>query len=171
MDRYLESGLSEVHGGWNITHTARFYFLKIPSLLRKSSSISGIPSRSLIFGSQPNNSFAFVMSGFLWRGSSGVFSTVMIFTSGLIIYNTIALVLRLQIKLYVPYRSYNVKCFWRFSNVTPQLLLGHDIKLLVFHQGCFKYNQNMHKYRFTSFTVSASSSIVNSPDSKVVECQ
>lgn len=59
-------------------------FLWIPSLLRKSSSIRGRPSRNLILGSQPSNSFAFVMSGFLWRGSSGVFSTVTILTSGLI---------------------------------------------------------------------------------------
>ncbi|KAK6120371.1 hypothetical protein DH2020_045851 [Rehmannia glutinosa] len=35
----------------------------------------GIPSRNLIFGSQPSNSFAFVMFGFLWQGSSAVFST------------------------------------------------------------------------------------------------
>lgn len=59
------------------------FFLGISSLLRKSSSMRGRPSRNLTFGSQPSNSLAFVISGFLCRGSSGVFSTVIIFTSGL----------------------------------------------------------------------------------------
>lgn len=60
------------------------FFLGTPSLSRKSSSIRGRPSRNLILGSHPSNSFAFVMSGFLCRGSSGVFSTVFISTLGLI---------------------------------------------------------------------------------------
>lgn len=61
------------------------FFFEIPSLMRKSSSMRGIPSRNLILGSQPKSSLAFVMFGFLCRGSSGVLSTVMIFTFGLII--------------------------------------------------------------------------------------
>lgn len=60
------------------------FFLGTPSLRRKSSSMRGRPSRSLIFGSHPNNSLALEMSGFLCRGSSGVLSTIFITTSGLI---------------------------------------------------------------------------------------
>lgn len=58
-------------------------FLGTPSLVRKSSSMRGRPSRNLTFGSHPSRSLAFVMSGFLWRGSSGVFSTIIISTLGL----------------------------------------------------------------------------------------
>lgn len=59
------------------------FFFAAPSLKRKSSSMRGRPSRNLIFGSQPSNSFAFVMSGFRCLGSSGVFSTLFISTPGL----------------------------------------------------------------------------------------
>lgn len=61
-----------------------YIFLETPSLSLKSSSISGRPSRNFTFGSHPNNSFAFVISGFLCLGSSGVFSTIFISTFGLI---------------------------------------------------------------------------------------
>lgn len=71
------------------------FFLAAPSLKRKSSSMRGRPSRNLIFGSQPSNSFAFVMSGFRCLGSSGVFSTLFISTPGLM--------------------SCKVKCIWKFS--------------------------------------------------------
>ncbi len=64
----------------NIFH----FFLATPSLCRKSSSMRGRPSLNLTFGSHFSNSLAFVISGFLWRGSSGVFSTFFISTSGLI---------------------------------------------------------------------------------------
>lgn len=70
---------------WIIYYNGEIQFFPgTPSLSRKSSSMRGRPSRSLIFGSHPSNSLAFVMSGFLWRGSSGVFSTITISTLGLI---------------------------------------------------------------------------------------
>ncbi|MFS7943073.1 hypothetical protein Hanom_Chr06g00496001 [Helianthus anomalus] len=46
--------------------------------------MSGRPSRNLIFGSHPSIFFAFVMSGFLCLGSSGVFSTIFISIFGFI---------------------------------------------------------------------------------------
>lgn len=57
-------------------------FFGTPRRCRKSSSIRGSPSRSVILGSHPSSSFVFVMSGFLCRGSSGVFSTIFKGTSG-----------------------------------------------------------------------------------------
>lgn len=74
-------------------------FLGTPSLVRKSSSIRGRPSRNLTFGSHPSNSFAFEMSGFLWRGSSGVFSTILISTLGLISCNHVDQVISFLYKL------------------------------------------------------------------------
>lgn len=72
--------------------TDTHFFLFAPSLNRKSSSMRGRPSRNLIFGSHPSNSFAFVMSGFLCLGSSGVFSTLLISTSGLMSYESNTLI-------------------------------------------------------------------------------
>nr|GLL20839.1 hypothetical protein Itr_chr02CG24140 [Ipomoea trifida] len=46
-----------------MAHINGVQLLGIPSLVQKSSSIRGIPLHNFTFGSQPSNSFAFVMSG------------------------------------------------------------------------------------------------------------
>lgn len=119
------------------------FFLWIPSLLRKSSSIKGMPSHNFTFGSHPSNPFAFVMPGFLWRGSSSVFSTEMIFTFGLIICEKTNQTHKYFLLDYVN------RCILK--------LLNWKTKTIYMHIGLESS---------TSFTVSASSSIVNSPDSK-----
>lgn len=143
----------------------------------------GRPSRSLIFGSHPSSSFAFVIFGFLWRGSSGVFSTIAISTSGLISCGShnkafkFPCFLNLHL-IYVPWcdvwtqKACRINCFWVkeldkmifLCRVTLVLQLFYNLLLMSACDFQTKGSEGEKtKRKPTSLTVSASSSIVNSP--------
>jgi hypothetical protein len=144
----------------------------------------GRPSRSLTFGSHPSSSFAFVIFGFLWRGSSGVFSTIEISTAGLISCGSHNKALKFPcfLNLYLVYVSWcdvwtqkacRIFCFQvKKSNkmIFPcRVMLVLQLFYSLLHvfpcdfQAKGKRGREERKRKPTSLTVSASSSIVNSP--------